>query len=200
MTQEQYGYKVVLDKQKWLRGEEACKMPYLLEPKTSRYDAAAKIMLDMGYSTSMLRGKRWPCQVIQALGRNERIFEQLRWMVSKAQADTEQCVELITVNDDPRIDDDTRIKRIQAIINPHNIGLIVTDSSIKVELPKETADSPSVVSRLRIFDEEMRMIERAREERLERERAIRRRQMEQERLNRLMHTESITVADLNLER
>ena len=190
MTQEQYGYKVVLDKQKWLRGDDACKMPYLLEPKTSRYDVAAKIMLDMGYSISMLRGKRWPCQVIQALGRQERIFEQLRWMVSKAQADTEQCVELITINDDPTIDDETRIKKIQAIVNPYNIGLIITDSSAK----------PNISGRS--FEEDMRILEIAREERREREReqSRRERELRNERMRRIVQAESARAVDLNLER
>jgi hypothetical protein len=127
--QSRYAYRIQVDKSQWARGKEASESPYLICPKTGKYDIVGKIMLDMGYPKKYMVGKRWPSQVVQSWGQRERIMGELAWMVSKAQADTEECVDLLTVNDDPTLEDDARLKKIADILNPLNFGVLISDKA-----------------------------------------------------------------------
>jgi hypothetical protein len=147
-NQEHYGYRLIIDPNKWLRGEEACKRPFLYDAETGKIDIMGYIMLLFGYGGSSLKGMRWPSQVVQKLGQREQIIAELKWMVSKAQADTEESVEIMTINDDPKISDDERLRLLALKLNQRNFGLI-----LPIEKVKKTADELKLQELKKVTDQ-----------------------------------------------
>jgi hypothetical protein len=116
---------IKVDRSLWLRGEEASKNPVLYDPSTKKYDFLGKLLATIGYEYTYLKGFRWPSQAINKVhGTRESPPRSLQWLISKAHADTAECIRIALLNDDPTITDEVREREITRIL-ADNVGYMV---------------------------------------------------------------------------
>jgi hypothetical protein len=109
---------ITVDRSLWLRGAEATENPVLYDPNTKKYDFLGKLLATIGYDWQHIKGFRWPSQVINKLhGTRESPPRSLQWLISKAHADTEACIKITLLNDDPTITDEVREREITRIVS-----------------------------------------------------------------------------------
>lgn len=120
---------VTLERGKWLRCEEASREPYLLHPETMKYDCIGRLMLLVGVRKDRIKGLRFPSAYHRKFmtDRHQLFSGMARWLTNFAKEDNDQTIAVLALNDDPTIDDETRLSRINAIVSEFDIQYTLID-------------------------------------------------------------------------
>lgn len=128
-------YRVDVPLNKWHRGAAAAERAFLIDPVTGHADIIGTSLLFLGYERTTLFKYRFPSQFVQhVLGRRQFIADPFSWLTNAAQADTEEAIQLIAINDDPNITDDERKRLLSSIVQPHGIDFRFHESTPTIKL------------------------------------------------------------------
>lgn len=120
---------VRIPKPLWLRGKEAaengaflCK--YVVEEGLYKADMLGMLLMVYGLDVEELKDKRLVSVIAHScLQRNRTFPVPLDWIVTRSHADTEDCFELMRINDDPILKEEEREERIKLFLQNRGIRI-----------------------------------------------------------------------------